>query len=89
MTKEQPEFLSTKQHRSETLKLMRSITNIPVSSLGASEITRYQQENADSGGTIPKQPFAWWLIGGTDIFLASEFTPDSEHQSDWAPLYRQ
>lgn len=34
------------------------------------------------------EPFAWWLAGGTDIFLATEFTPDTEHRGEWCPLYR-
>ena len=35
-----------------------------------------------------REPYAWWLIGGTDVFLASEFTPDTEHRDEWCPLYR-
>lgn len=30
---------------------------------------------------------AWHLRGGTDVYLASEFTPDTEHLDDWMPLY--
>ena len=35
-----------------------------------------------------REPFAWWLIGGTDVFLASEYTPDTEHRDEWCPLFR-
>jgi hypothetical protein len=46
-------------------------------------------QNATSQAKIDRfTPFAWWLVGGTDIFLASEFTPDPERRDDWAPLYR-
>lgn len=38
--------------------------------------------------TTEREPFAWWLVGGTEIFLASEFTPDTEHLGEWCPLYR-
>lgn len=32
------------------------------------------------------EPVAWMLAGGTDIFLASEFSPGREHESEWVPL---
>lgn len=38
--------------------------------------------------TAEPQPIAWWLFGGTDVFLASEFTPAAEHRDEWVPLYR-
>lgn len=37
---------------------------------------------------LPDEPFAWWLTGGTDVYLASEFTPSSEQNQngEWTPL---
>ena len=46
-------------------------------------------ENARSQAKIDRfKPFAWHLVGGTDIFLASTFNPDTEHRDEWVPLYR-
>jgi hypothetical protein len=50
---------------------------------------QHDSQDARSQAKIDRfNPFAWWLVGGTDIFLASEFTPDPAHRDDWAPLYR-
>jgi len=34
-----------------------------------------------------QEPVAWLLTGGTDVYLASEFSPGSEHEHEWTPLY--
>ena len=34
-----------------------------------------------------QEPVAWLLTGGSDVYLASEFSPDSEHEQEWTPLY--
>jgi hypothetical protein len=34
-----------------------------------------------------QEPVAWLLTGGTDVYLASEFSPGSEHEHEWTPLF--
>jgi hypothetical protein len=34
-----------------------------------------------------QEPVAWLLTGGSDVYLASEFCPGSEHVQEWTPLY--
>jgi hypothetical protein len=34
-----------------------------------------------------QEPVVWLLTGGTDVYLASEFSPGSEHEHEWTPLY--
>ena len=45
-------------------------------------------EKCGAGVFSPAEPFAWWLYGSREIFLASEFAPDTEHRDEWVPLYR-
>lgn len=52
------------------------------------EITDAWRLIKETLGDSGREPFAWWLVGGTEIFLASEFTPDTEHRDEWCPLYR-
>jgi hypothetical protein len=33
------------------------------------------------------EPVAWLLTGGTDVYLAAEFSPGLEHEYEWTPLY--